>query len=155
MAVSFTGRKRVRKDFGRIPTVASMPNLIEVQKISYEHFLQKGVEADNRTDTGLQAVFKSVYPIADFSETSSLEYVKYDLEEPKYDVEECQLRGMTYSAPLKVTLRLIVFEVDPDTDAKSVLDIKALLLEHANQLSCSDQLTNQLLELTVNIACRE
>ena len=124
MAVSFTGRKRVRKDFGRIPTVASMPNLIEVQKISYEHFLQKGVEADNRTDTGLQAVFKSVYPIADFSETSSLEYVKYDLEEPKYDVEECQLRGMTYSAPLKVTLRLIVFEVDPDTDAKSVLDIK-------------------------------
>ncbi len=124
MAVSFTGRKRVRKDFGRIPTVASMPNLIEVQKISYETFLQTGIAHGDRTDTGLQAVFKSVYPIGDFAETASLEFVRYDLEEPKYDVEECQLRGMTYSAPLKATLRLIVFEVDPDTDAKSVLDIK-------------------------------
>ena len=124
MALSFTGRKRVRKDFGRIPTVASMPNLIEVQKISYESFLQTGVAHEDRTETGLQAVFKSVYPIGDFAETASLEFVKYDLEEPKYDVEECQLRGMTYSAPLKATLRLIVFEVDPDTDAKSVLDIK-------------------------------
>jgi DNA-directed RNA polymerase subunit beta len=124
MALSFTSRKRVRKDFGRIPLVASMPNLIEVQKISYDNFLQKGVVHENRTDTGMQAVFKSVYPISDFSETASLEYVKYELEEPKYDVEECQLRGMTYSAPLKATLRLIVFEIDEETEAKSVLDIK-------------------------------
>jgi DNA-directed RNA polymerase subunit beta len=124
MALSFTSRKRVRKDFGRIPLVASMPNLIEVQKISYDNFLQKGVTHENRTDTGMQAVFKSVYPIGDFSETASLEYVKYELEEPKYDVEECQLRGMTYSAPLKATLRLIVFEIDEETEAKSVLDIK-------------------------------
>ena len=87
MALSFTSRKRVRKDFGRIPLVASMPNLIEVQKISYDNFLQKGVAHEDRTDTGMQAVFKSVYPIGDFSETASLEYVKYELEEPKYDDE--------------------------------------------------------------------
>ena len=123
-ALSFTGRKRVRKDFGRIPTIASMPNLIEVQKNSYEYFLQKGLGPDERPDSGLQAVFKSAFPIADFSESSSLEFVKYELEAPKYDVEECQQRGMTYAAPLKVTLRLIVFEVDEDTGSKSVLDIK-------------------------------
>ncbi len=123
-ALSFTGRKRVRKDFGRIPTIATMPNLIEVQKNSYEHFLQKGLGPDERPDSGLQAGFKSVFPISDFSESSSLEFVKYELEPPKYDVEECQQRGMTFAAPLKVTLRLIVFEVDPDTGSKSVLDIK-------------------------------
>ncbi len=123
-ALSFTGRKRVRKDFGRIPTIATMPNLIEVQKNSYEHFLQKGLGPDERPDSGLQAVFKSVFPISDFSESSSLEFVKYELEPPKYDVEECRQRGMTFAAPLKVTLRLIVFEVDPDTGSKSVLDIK-------------------------------
>ncbi|MDP6065911.1 MAG: DNA-directed RNA polymerase subunit beta [Alphaproteobacteria bacterium] len=123
-ALSFTGRKRVRKDFGRIPTIATMPNLIEVQKNSYEHFLQKGLGPDERPDSGLQAGFKSVFPISDFSESSSLEFVKYELEPPKYDVEECRQRGMTFAAPLKVTLRLIVFEVDPDTGSKSVLDIK-------------------------------
>jgi DNA-directed RNA polymerase subunit beta len=124
MALTFTGRKRVRKDFGRIPSVAAMPNLIEVQRNSYDLFLQTDVAPDDRTDTGLQSVFKSVFPISDFSETATLEFIKYELEAPKYDVEECQQRGMTYAAPLKVTLRLIVFEVDPDTGAKSVLDIK-------------------------------
>jgi len=124
MASSFTGRKRVRKFFGNIREVAVMPNLIEVQKNSYEQFLQRNVDPDARTDTGLQGVFKSVFPINDFSETASLEFVKYELEEPKYDVDECQQRDMTYAAPLKVTLRLIVFEVDEDTEAKSVLDIK-------------------------------
>jgi len=124
MATSFTGRKRVRKFFGHIRETATMPNLIEVQKRSYEQFLQKGTPVDERTDTGLQGVFKSVFPIKDFQETASLEFVKYELEEPKYDVEECQQRDMTYGAPLKVTLRLIVLDVDPDTQAKSVLDIK-------------------------------
>jgi DNA-directed RNA polymerase subunit beta len=124
MLQSFTGRKRVRKSFGRIPTVATMPNLIEVQKSSYDAFLHIGVPPEQRSDTGLQGVFKSVFPIKDFSETSSLEFVKFELEPPKYDVDECQQRGMTFAAPLKVTLRLIVFEVDPDTQAKSVLDIK-------------------------------
>ncbi|MCX8230529.1 MAG: DNA-directed RNA polymerase subunit beta [Alphaproteobacteria bacterium] len=124
MSVSFTGRKRVRKDFGRIAAATSMPNLIEVQKSSWAAFLQLGVLNVDRSDTGLQAVFKSVFPIADFSETSSLEFVKYELEHPKYDTEECQQRGMTYAAPLKVTLRLIVFEVDEETGSRSVLDIK-------------------------------
>ena len=124
MAISFTGRKRIRKSFGRIPEVATMPNLIEVQKNSYEQFLQSDEAPDERTDTGLQGVFKSVFPIKDFSETASLDFVRYEFEEPKYDVEECQQRGLTFAAPLKVRLRLIVFEVDEDTGARSVLDIK-------------------------------
>ncbi|MCF4167159.1 DNA-directed RNA polymerase subunit beta [Zavarzinia compransoris] len=124
MAISFTGRKRVRKSFGRIPEVTTMPNLIEVQKSSYDQFLQMDVAAENRTDTGIQGVFKSVFPIKDFSENAHLEFVKYEFEHPKYDVDECQQRGMTFAAPLKVTLRLIVFETDEDTGAKSVLDIK-------------------------------
>ncbi len=101
-----------------------MPNLIEVQKSSYDQFLQMHLPPDERGDAGLNGVFRSVFPIKDFSETAELHYVKFELEPPKYDVEECQQRGMTYAAPLKVTLRLIVFEVDPDTQAKSVLDIK-------------------------------
>ena len=124
MTLSFTGRKRVRKSFGRIPSVTSMPNLIEVQKSSYDSFLMMADAADQRPDVGLQAVFKSVFPIKDFSDSSSLEFVKYEFEAPKYDVDECMQRGMTFAAPLKVTLRLIVFEVDPDTQAKSVKGIK-------------------------------
>ncbi|KJV08463.1 hypothetical protein VZ95_17615, partial [Elstera litoralis] len=89
MAKSFTGRKRVRKSFGRIPEVAQMPNLIEVQKSSYDHFLQMNVAPEQRAAVGLQEVFRSVFPIKDFSERSQLEFVKYELEEPKYDVEEC------------------------------------------------------------------
>ena len=124
MTQSFTGRKRVRKSFGRIPTIAVMPNLIEVQKYSYDQFLQVDEPVGGRPDQGLQSVFKSVFPISDFSESATLEFVKYEFEQPKYDVDECQQRGMTFAAPLKVTLRLIVFEVDEDTQAKSVKDIK-------------------------------
>ncbi len=124
MTQSFTGRKRVRKSFGRIPQIAEMPNLIEVQKYSYDQFLQVDEPKGGRPDQGLQSVFKSVFPISDFSETATLEFVRYEFEPPKYDVDECQQRGMTFAAPLKVTLRLIVFEVDEDTGAKSVKDIK-------------------------------
>jgi DNA-directed RNA polymerase subunit beta len=124
MANPLMNRKRIRKSFGRIPTVAPMPNLIEVQKSSYEHFLQANVKPEDRIDNGLQAVFKSVFPINDFSERGTLEYVSYEFEEPKYDVEECQQRGMTFSAPLKMTLRLVVWDVDEDTGARSVRDIK-------------------------------
>ncbi len=124
MATSFTGRKRVRKDFGHISEVSQMPNLIEVQRQSYDQFFKAGATEEERLSSGLEKVLKSVFPIQDFSNTASLEYVKYELEEPKYDVEECQQRDMTYAAPLRVTLRLIVFEVDPETEAKSVLDIK-------------------------------
>src|SRR6202051_2128837 len=121
---SFTGRKRIRKSFGRIPEVAPMPNLIDVQRASYEAFLQMIVRPDNRTQSGLQEVFKSVFPIDDFAGRGRLEFVYYELEEPKYDVEECIQRGMTYAAPLKVILRLIVWDVDEDTGARSIRDIK-------------------------------
>jgi DNA-directed RNA polymerase subunit beta len=124
MAQTFTGRKRVRKFFGKIQEVAEMPNLIEVQKASYDQFLLVKEPIGGRPDEGLQAVFKSVFPISDFSNTSMLEFVKYEFEAPKYDVDECRQRGMTYAAPLKVTLRLIVFDIDEETGAKSVKDIK-------------------------------
>ncbi|KAJ01547.1 DNA-directed RNA polymerase subunit beta [Sulfitobacter mediterraneus] len=124
MAQTFLGQKRLRKYYGKIREVLEMPNLIEVQKSSYDLFLNSG-DAETPTDgEGIMGVFQSVFPIKDFNETSVLEYVKYELEKPKYDVEECQQRDMTYSAPLKVTLRLIVFDIDEDTGAKSVKDIK-------------------------------
>jgi DNA-directed RNA polymerase subunit beta len=124
MAISFTGKKRIRKTFGRIPEVATMPNLIEVQRASYDHFLQMGVEPENRVNVGLQEVFKGVFPIRDFSERAQLDFVRYELEVPKYDVEECQQRGMNYAAPLKVTLRLLVWDVDEDTGSRTIRDIK-------------------------------
>lgn len=124
MAQSFTGKKRIRKSFGRIPEAVQMPNLIEVQRSSYEQFLQRDVRPADRNSDGLEAVFKSVFPIKDFNERAVLEYVSYEFEEPKYDVEECIQRDMTYAAPLKVKLRLIVFESDEETGARSVKDIK-------------------------------
>ena len=124
MAISFTGKKRIRKNFGRVAEVAPMPNLIEVQKSSYDHFLQMGVVSEQRASIGLQEVFKSVFPIRDFSERAQLEFVRYELEPPKYDVDECQQRGITFAAPLKVTLRLVVWDVDEDTGSRSIRDIK-------------------------------
>ncbi|MEM9429532.1 MAG: DNA-directed RNA polymerase subunit beta [Pseudomonadota bacterium] len=124
MAQTHSGQKRIRKFYGKIREVAEMPNLIEVQKSSYDLFLNSGDGPEPLSGEGIMGVFQSVFPVRDFNETSVLEFVKYELESPKYDVEECQQRDMTYSAPLKVTLRLIVFEVDEDTGAKSVKDIK-------------------------------
>ncbi len=110
--------------FGRIHEVAEMPNLIEVQKQSYDQFLMVEEPEGGRLDEGLQAVFRSVFPIRDFGERAQLEFVRYAFELPKYDVDECQQRGMTFAAPLKVTLRLIVFDVNEETGARSVKDIK-------------------------------
>ncbi len=121
---SVTRHKRIRRSFGRIPEVAPMPNLIDVQRASYEGFLQKDTNHDSRTNTGLQEVFRSVFPIDDFAGRGRLEFVYYELEEPKYDVEECIQRGLTYAAPLKVVLRLIVWDLDEDTGARSIRDIK-------------------------------
>ena len=118
------GHKRLRKMFGRIHEVAEMPNLIEVQKQSYDQFLMVEEPVGGRLDEGLQAVFRSVFPIRDFGERAQLEFVRYAFEPPKYDVDECQQRGMTFAAPLKVTLRLIVFDVNEETGARSVKDIK-------------------------------
>jgi DNA-directed RNA polymerase subunit beta len=124
MANSLIARKRIRKNFGKIAEVAKMPNLIEVQKTSYDQFLQLGIPVSQRSNSGLQEVFTSVFPIRDFSERAELQFVRYELEEPKYDVEECQQRGMTFAAPLKVTLRLVVWDVDEDTGSRSIRDIK-------------------------------
>jgi len=124
MAQTHSGHKRIRKFYGKIREVADMPNLIEVQKSSYDLFLRSGDQDVPLDGEGLKGTFQSVFPIKDFNETAVLEFVKYELEPPKYDVEECMQRDMTYAAPLKVTLRLIVFEVDEETGARSVKDIK-------------------------------
>jgi DNA-directed RNA polymerase subunit beta len=124
MASSYLGQKRLRKYYGKIREVLEMPNLIEVQKSSYDLFLDSGDEAEPMDGEGIKGVFQSVFPVKDFNETAVLEFVKYELEKPKYDVEECQQRGMTFAAPLKVTLRLVVWDVDEDTGSRSIRDIK-------------------------------
>jgi DNA-directed RNA polymerase subunit beta len=121
---AYVGQKRIRRYYGRIREVLEMPNLIEVQKSSYDLFLNSGDGERPRDGEGIQGVFQSVFPIRDFNDTAVLEFVKYELEKPKYDVDECMSRDMTYAAPLKVTLRLIVFDVDETTGARSVKDIK-------------------------------
>ncbi len=115
---------RVRKTFSKNKQVIEIPNLIELQKRSYEAFLLKDVDPDRRNDDGLNGVFKSVFPISDFNNTASLEFVSYTLEPAKYDVDECRQRGMTFAAPIKVTLRLIGFEVDEETESRSIRDVK-------------------------------
>ncbi|RCL01138.1 MAG: beta subunit/140 kD subunit [Candidatus Tokpelaia sp. JSC085] len=122
--LSFNGRKRIRRFFGKTLEVAEMPNLIEVQKASYDQFLMIEEAENGRSDEGLQAVFNSVFPITDFLGISMLEFVRYGFDSPKFDVEECRQRDLTYSVPLKVTLRLIVFDVDEETGSKSIKDIK-------------------------------
>ncbi len=115
---------RVRKSFAKIQKIIEIPNLINIQKQSYEKFLQADTPVEKREDVGLQGVFKSVFPIRDFNETSSLEFVSYHLEKPKYDVDECHQRGMTYSAPIKVVVRLVVWDKDEETGAQSIRDVK-------------------------------
>ncbi len=117
-------RRRVRRNFGKIGKTIDIPNLIEVQKHSYERFLQKDTQSDDRDDTGLQSPFKSVFPIQDFSGTSSLEFVKYSFEDAKYDEIECLSKGMTFEAPLRLTARLLVFDTDTENGTKSIRDIK-------------------------------
>ncbi len=121
---SFTGRKRIRRSFAKIREVAAMPNLIEIQRQSYEAFLQADVQPEDRKMQGLQEVFSTVFPIKDFADKAEIDYVRYELEEPKYDTDECQQRGMTYAAPLRVTLRLSVFDIDETTGLRSIRDIK-------------------------------
>ncbi|HYB91924.1 MAG TPA: DNA-directed RNA polymerase subunit beta, partial [Candidatus Binataceae bacterium] len=117
-----TSNLRIRRSFGKIKKIIEIPNLIEIQKRSYDEFLQAGVAPDQRQDTGLQAVFKSVFPIKDFNETASLEFVSYELGEPKYDVEECHQRGMTYAAPIKVKIQLVIWDVE--SGRRSIKNVK-------------------------------
>ena len=115
---------RARKSFAKLKQVIEIPNLIDIQKRSYDKFLQLDIPADKREDIGIQGVFKSVFPIKDFSETSSLEFVSYNLEKPKYDVDECRARGMTFAAPIKVVIRLVVWDVNEETGVQSIRDVK-------------------------------
>ena len=124
MIKSETNRRRARKNFGRIETVVNMPNLIEVQTNSYKQFLQDGVPVAQREDIGLQAVFKSVFPIHDFAGRGDLEFIRYELDEPKFDVDECLKRGLTYAASVRATLRLVVWDVDAVAGTRSIRDIK-------------------------------
>ena len=124
MAFQVANNLRFRRSFGRIRKIIELPYLIEIQKNSYELFLQKDAAPTERQNMGLQEVFKSVFPIKDFNETASLEFVSYTLGEPKYDVEECHQRGMTFAAPLKVTVQLVLWDVDQQTGARSIKNVK-------------------------------
>ncbi len=124
MSQSLVSQRRLRKSFGRIPQIAEMPNLIQVQKYSYDQFLQVEEPEGGRLDHGLEAIFRSVFPIEDVAHISQLEFVRYDFDTPKYDIEECRQRDITYQAPLKVKMRLVVFENDEETGARSIRSIK-------------------------------
>ena len=122
MPYSYTEKKRIRKDFGKLPPVMDVPYLLAIQIDSYRKFLQAGKDAGQRNDVGLEAAFESVFPIVSFSGNASLEYVSYKLGEPVFDVKECQLRGITYAAPLRVKVRLVIY--DRDSKTKAIKDIK-------------------------------
>jgi DNA-directed RNA polymerase subunit beta len=124
MASQIQENFRIRKSFEKIQSLIEIPNLIEIQRGSYEKFLQLNVDPNKREDVGLQAVFRRVFPIKDFNETASLDFVKYEINQPKYDVQECHSRGMTYAAPMKVSIRLIVWEKDEVTGQQSIRSVK-------------------------------
>jgi len=124
MSLDYINHKKIRKSFGKIPLVTSLPNLVEVQKRSFDNFLQLRVSPEKKEDIGLHAIFKSVFPINDYTERATVDYVSFDIGVPKYDVEECSQRGMTYGAPLLVNFRLIIWDIDEIAGTKSVRDIK-------------------------------
>ena len=123
MQLSFTEKKNIRKSFGKLKESLSIPNLIEVQKNSYKELTEFNAEGLELTK-GFDRVFKSIFPIEDLNEKATLEYVSYRLEKPKFDVEECIARGLTYSSALKCTLRLVVYEIDQENNTKDILSAK-------------------------------
>ena len=124
MVYSYTEKKRIRKDFGKRPSILEVPYLVETQLTSFGHFLQADTSPEERKDAGLQAAFKSVFPIKSFSGNAALEYVSYKLGSPGFDVKECQLRGLTYAAPLRVSVRLIIYDKEAGLNNEVVKDIK-------------------------------
>ncbi len=124
MAYSYTEKKRIRKDFSKRPTILSVPYLLATQIESYQQFLQLDIAADERAESGLHAAFQSVFPIESYSGNAVLEYVSYELGKPVFDVKECQLRGMTYAASLRVKVRLVIYDKEASGDSKPVKDIK-------------------------------
>ena len=124
MAYSFTEKKRIRKNFGKLPSVLNVPYLLSIQLDSYHKFLQQGQTSEQRDEMGLHAAFKSVFPIISYSGNAALEYVSYRLGEPVFDVKECQLRGLTYAAPLRVLVRLVIYDKEAAGPQKKVKDIR-------------------------------
>ncbi len=124
MAYSYTEKKRIRKDFGKRPQILEVPYMLEIQLASYRKFLQANKQGEELKEAGLHAAFKSVFPIVSYSGNVQLEYVSYRLGTPVFDVKECQLRGMTYAAPLRVTLRLVIYDKDAPASSKKVKDVK-------------------------------
>ena len=124
MAYSFTEKKRIRKDFGKQPATLDIPYLLSIQIDSYNKFLQNGVSDDNREDIGLNAAFKTVFPIMSYSGNASLEYISYRLDKPVFDVHECKLRGQTYAAPMRVKVALVIYDKDANTKEKPVKEVR-------------------------------
>ena len=124
MAYSFTEKKRIRKNFGKLPSVLDVPYLLSIQLDSYRAFLQRDALAEERIDTGLHSAFNSVFPIVSYSGNAALEYISYRLGEPVFDVKECQLRGLTYAAPLRVLVRLVIYDRDAPASKKKIKDIR-------------------------------
>ena len=116
--------KRIRKNFGKIRKIVDIPDLIGVQRESFNRFLQKDVPPEKRREIGLQTVFKSVFPIKDFTGSASLEFVSYRFGEVKHSVQECVHRGMTYEIPIRITVRLVVYDIDKETGVTNIRDIK-------------------------------
>ena len=124
MKTSFVGKKKIRKSFGKIKNVTTLPNLIEVQKRSFDNFLQLGRDPKERLDHGLHDVFKTVFPVNDYTDMATVEYISYDFGQPKHDVIECSQRGITFSVPLLAWFRLKVWDIDEETEVKTVRDMK-------------------------------
>ena len=124
MAYSYTEKKRIRKDFGKRPEILGVPYMLQIQLASYRRFLQEDVTADDRQTSGLHGAFNSIFPIISYSGNVELQYVSYRLEQPPFEVKECQLRGLTYHAPLKVLLRLVIYDKDAPAGSKKVKDVK-------------------------------
>ena len=124
MAYSFTEKKRIRKNFGKQASILETPYLLAIQLDSYKQFLQEHTAEETRVQVGLHAAFKSVFPISSYSGNAILEYVSYRLGEPVFDVKECQLRGLTYAAPLRVKVRLIVYDKEATGPKKPVKDVR-------------------------------
>src|SRR5450631_108741 len=124
MASKVQSNFRHRMNLGRVESIVEIPNLIDIQKSSYDKFLQSDTSPRERKEIGLEEVFRSVFPIKDFDGTSELVYVSYNLEKPKYDVDECRQRGMTFAAPIKVIVRLVVWDTNEETGSQSIRDVK-------------------------------
>ena len=114
----------IRKNFAEIKSLLELPNLIDIQRTSWDKFLQADTEPEKRTNVGLQGVFKSVFPIKDYNETASLEFVSYTLDKPKYDVDECRSRGMTFAAPIKVVVQLVLWDRDEISGIQTIRNVK-------------------------------